>query len=181
MKYIIDPDEGTCVPYEPVQSTEVQEPIGIADSFRRHDGAREYEGIVATIQRWYYGTLVKAPWCCTALCYFLNCLGRLSAIGGKNENVKLMADACLKASKQGCGTYFPKESIPKYLKEDDILFFLWDSGSVMTVNSSKHVCVCAEDCDDDTVIRCIGGNQSDCICETVYPKSKLYAVYRINK
>ena len=68
-KYIIDTEAGTCQPYgEPIA-------LNIVDFLARYEGAKEYNGIVGAIQTWYYGSLVKAPWCATCMSWVFNKLG----------------------------------------------------------------------------------------------------------
>ena len=175
MKIIIDTEAKTCkFEDEPVMNN-----VNIADEFEKHIGATEYNGIVADIQKWYYGSLVKASWCATSLSYFANKIGKLNSIGGKNENVCMMMNSCKKAASQGLGTFFDKSNIPAVLEKGDLLFFLWN-GTVMTTTSSKHVGVssCNQSSTGATV-GCLGGNQDDMINIKAYPTAQLYAVYRI--
>lgn len=143
----------------------------LADMFEPYIGVTEWNGIVRTIQEWYYGGLVKASWCATSVSYFANQMGILMQLGGKNENVNQMRLSC---AGSGYGTYF--DNPPSQLRRGDILFWLW-SGSVMSNSSNKHVGVCYDDT-TDTIIPCIGGNQSDMICVQNYRRSALYAVFR---
>lgn len=146
----------------------------LVEWFRQNRGAKEYEGMVANIQEWYYGYLSKTAWCATAVSYAANQCGLLDAIGGKNENVYNMMLACSKSTK---GKFYSKAEIPTKIKKGDILFWLW-SGSVMRATSSKHVNIAEYDSDGDTVFG-IGGNQKDKICTLEYNRSQLYAVFRI--
>lgn len=141
---------------------------------QEHRGVTEYNGVVGDIQRWYYGTLVKSAWCATAISYFANMLGLLSDIGGKNSNVYQMYLDC---KVNGTGQMFDKNDIPKELKRNDILFWLWKD-DVMIDTSSKHVGVCEYDTSSDKIY-CIGGNQKDKICTLEYDRKYLYAVYRL--
>lgn len=148
----------------------------LAEQFKGHYGTEEYTGVVVDIQKWFYGSLVRASWCATSLCYFMEQLGKLALVGGKNENVYHMMNACRTyAMSHNDVQFFDKDHIPEKLMKDDILFWLW-SGK-MCVTGDKHVGVCAEDCVGD-LVPCIGGNQKDMICTQQYPKAKLYAVYR---
>lgn len=168
-KYLIDTDTGTCTPYNGGAS------IGkrILDLFRAYEGAVEYDGIVAEIQKWYYGSLVRASWCATSVSYF----AQKSGLTLKAENVKALLDQCKILSDTGTGKLYTKAEIPAEIKAGDILFWLW-SGSVMETTSSKHVGVAASDT-SSAAIPCIGGNQSDSICTKTYSRDKLYAVYRV--
>lgn len=153
----------------------------LADAMIPYEGVPEYTGIVADIQKWYYGSLVKAPWCATAVSYFANLAGWLEAIGGKAENVNIMRENC---RKNPLGLYYNREEVRNGLdiKKGDILFFLWnarDIKSLMTNTSSKHVGVAKCDVSGKSeMIECIGGNQDDKICTKLYSRYDLYAVYR---
>lgn len=63
----------------------------IADYFEKYLGTKEYDGIVKTIQEWYYGRLVKAAWCATSVSYFAYVAGKGSIVG-KFENVNRMKE-----------------------------------------------------------------------------------------
>lgn len=174
-KFIIDTDAMTVVPY--MDTVSQTEHITLADLFAEHRGETEYNGIVKTIQEWYYGSLVKAAWCATALSYFADKLGILDQLGGKNENVKRMMDACQSASlKTKKGTFYTRLKIPNKILKGDILFWNWDGG-IMTTSSNKHVGVAEYSSSNDTIF-CIGGNQKDKICTLEYDKASLYAVFR---
>lgn len=54
-----------------------------------HRGDTEYNGFVATIQKWFYGSMVQASWCATTISYLLAQVG-LGDI--KSENVKTLLD-----------------------------------------------------------------------------------------
>lgn len=149
----------------------------IFDGFDSNRNVLEYNGIVASIQKWFYGSLVKDSWCATSMCYFANLAGCLDAIGGKNDNVYDMMEACKKAAAAGKGTFYDKAHLPERIPQYAILFWLW-SGSTMTPSSSKHVGM-AEYASSGDHVYCIGGNQSDKICTKSYPREDLYAVYCI--
>lgn len=149
----------------------------IFDGFDANRNVKEYNGIVAEIQRWYYGSVVKDSWCATSMSYFANKAGCLDSIGGKNENVYDMMEACRKAAAAGKGTFYDKQHLPERIPQYAILFWLW-SGSTMTAGSSKHVGM-AEFASSGDSIYCIGGNQSDQICTKSYERKYLYAIYCI--
>ncbi len=147
--------------------------------FDANRGVLEYNGIVGEIQKWYYGgDLVRGPWCASSMSYFANKAGLLPAIGGKNDNVYNMMQSCKLAAKEGYGTFYTREELPKRIPQYAICFFLW-SGSTMTEGSSKHVCM-SEYASTGANIYCIGGNQSDKICTKSYERSKLYGLYVLN-
>lgn len=165
-KYIIDTEAGTCQPYgAPIA-------LNTADFLARYEGAKEYDSVVSTIQKWYYGSLVKAPWCATCMSWALAMLGvRVE----KAENVYTLMRNCQYAATQGYGTFYSKSELPE-LKRGDVCFLLF-SGTTMTTTSKKHVTAFIEKPSDER-IRCIGGNQSDQIRVTDYASSTLYAMYR---
>lgn len=165
-KYIIDTDAGTCRPY----GTPIA--LNIVDFLARYKGAKEYEGVVATIQKWYYGSLVKAPWCATCMSWVFNQLG---IPVDKAENVYTLMRNCQYAATQGHGTFYGRSELPE-LKKGDVCFLLF-TGTTMTTASKKHVTAFIARPSAER-IRCIGGNQSDKIQVTDYASSTLYAVYR---
>lgn len=149
----------------------------IADELGKVRGTVEYNGIIAEMLKWYYGSVKYVPWCAVAISYICLQLGLLDDIGGKNENVNQMRIACKNAALEGKGKFFDKNNLPELIKKDDILFWLWD-GTEMKNTSSKHVGVAEYD-SSTNIIYCIGGNQKDKICTLAYNKNDLYAVYRI--
>lgn len=174
-KYIIDTETGICEPYD----GEIPETKGekLYKLFKQFEGTKEYDGIVAQFQKWYYGSLVKASWCATAVSYFADQLG----IPIKAENVNIQRWKCETLSAGGTGTYYDrrKTGLPEVIHKGDILFWLW-SGDTMTNTSNKHVGVCAVEkvAIKSAVVPCIGGNQDNSICVKNYDTRKLYAVYR---
>ena len=172
-KYIIDTETGICEPYnEDVPETKGEK---LYKLFKQFEGTKEYDGIVAQIQKWYYGSLVKASWCATAISYFADQLG----IPIKAENVNILRWKCETLSANGTGKYYDRRTtgLPDVIHKGDILFWLW-SGDQMTNSSSKHVGVCAATTSiDSAVVSCIGGNQDNKICVKNYDTRKLYAVY----
>lgn len=171
-KFIIDTDAGTVVP----MTADREESIGckIAEGFEVNDGVKEYEGIVATIQTWYYGHLVKSAWCATAMSFMMNSAGLR---GVREENVNLLRIACKAKAIAGEGKFYDRSKLPLTIRRGDVCFWLFD-GSTMTNTSKKHVNVCTDDTDGQT-IWCIGGNQDNKISVKPYKRSQLYAVYRV--
>lgn len=172
-KYIIDTETGTCVPYSNVE-VKSSNTIGekIISFFQSHRGVVEYNGIVATIQKWYYGALVQASWCATAMSYAIKEVCGLNIT--KQENVYLLLN---ELNNSGLGNLYMGSAIPS-VKKGDILFWLW-SGSSMSTTSNKHVGVAEIDSNNDTIY-CLGGNQKDKICTLAYNRKYLYAIYRFN-
>lgn len=170
MKYVINLDTMKVEEYrEPDMFIKT-----LADLFEEHRGVKEYEGIVAEIQRWYYGSLVKAAWCATSLSYFAKKRGILDQIGGKNENVyQMYLDAKMARPIQMVDKADLKDLA---ITRGDILFFDW-GGKGMSHGSSKHVGVAALNCKPGEPLFCIGGNQKDKICTLEYSRDALYAVF----
>ena len=171
-KFIIDTDAGTVIP----MTSDNGESIGckIASGFEVNEGVKEYEGIVATIQRWFYGNMVKASWCATSMSYMMQAAGLR---GVREENVNLLRIACKAKAIAGEGKFYDRSKLPLMIRRGDVCFWLFD-GSTMTNTSKKHVNVCTADTDSQT-IQCIGGNQDNKICVKPYKRSQLYAVYRV--
>lgn len=166
-KYIVDTEFGTCTPYAATN------PQNAADFLAQYEGVKEYEGVVAEIQKWYYGSLVKAAWCATCMSWAFH---KLSIPVDKSENVYQLMRNCQYAATQGHGAFYSKSNLPTKLQRGDICFLLFSS-SPMTTTSSKHVTAFWQDAESN-MIQCIGGNQNDSICRKTYNKDSLYAVYR---
>ena len=152
----------------------------VTDAFAPYIGTVEYNGIVATIQKWYYGSLVKDSWCATSMSYFANSLGILDKIGGKNENVYYMMRACQNA---GDGEFYYRDDIPQgYIVRRGTIIFLLTSDPPMTSTSRKHVTSAYEDFTwkGSGYVQCLGGNQSDRIKVSQYAQKNIYAIFRPN-
>ena len=149
----------------------------ITDAFEPYIGTVEYNGVVAEIQEWFYGWLIKDSWCATSVSYFANQVGVLDQIGGKNENVCNMMNA---ARKTGIGTFYYKEDIPKgyTVKRGTVMFMLW-SGEMKPDNPRIHVTTCYEDFayKGSGYCKCLGGNQSDSIKINQYSQGNIYAIF----
>lgn len=170
MKYLIDTEKGTCVPYENTETSITT----LADLFEAYEGTVEYNGIVAEIQKWYYGFVSKTAWCATAVSYFA---AQLHLPFARAENVRVLLDNVDKT----CTRIYNREygdSKDYKIKRGDILFFLWDNEERMSNVSSKHVGIAFNDSYSPYRVECIGGNQNNCICVKSYNRSNLYAVYR---
>lgn len=149
----------------------------LADELNKYHGSVEYDANVSKMIKWYYGDVRKVSWCAIAVSYICSALGCLSAIGGKHDNVNAMRKACNIASLSGYGAYYEGNRIPKLIKKNDILFWLW-SGDTMKDDSSKHVGIAEYDTDTNSIY-CVGGNQKDKVCTLKYDRKNLYAIYRI--
>lgn len=173
-KFLIDTDSMTISPYE---DSEKESSTGerLYNLFSAHNGEKEYEGVIADIQKWYYGRIVKASWCATALSFFANKVG----LALHAENVNALRVQCRQLANSGVGIYYDKDNLPDTIQKGDVLFWLWE-GLTMTNSSSKHAGVCAATTKKNKgSVLCIGGNQSDKICEKYYDVSQLYAIYRV--
>lgn len=171
-KFIDDTDAGTVVPMTAVHYKSIG--CNIVSGFEANAGVKEYDGIVAAIQTWFYDRLVKASWCATAMSYMMQAAG---LAGVREENVNLLRIACKAKALAGKGAFYDKAKLPAEIRRGDVCFWLFD-GSTMTNTSKKHVNVCTADTDGQT-IQCIGGNQDNMICTKPYKRSQLYAVYRV--
>lgn len=153
----------------------------ISDEFQPYIGTKEYNGIVATIQKWFYGDVVHASWCATSVSYFMNELGLLKQIGGKNENVYRMMKATEKANREtGKGSFAYREKLIKgQLIPRGTIIFMLHSDPPMTESSSKHVTTAAADFtfSGSGTFTALGGNQSDSIRISTYGQSEIYAVF----
>lgn len=143
----------------------------IVKEFEKYIGTVEYNGIIADIQIWYYGSLVKDAWCATSTSYFANKAGILDQLGGKNEGVYEMMNAC-RALHKTDGRFWDYPNIPRELKKDDIIFF--------KRSGMSHVAHlwCDQTYTGTGMINVIGGNQSDMICKKDYKQIGIQAVYR---
>ena len=179
MKYIIETETMKVTPYEEKATTTNTTPgktrgVQMLEQLEKWKGAKEWDNIVSGIQNWYYGYMSKTSWCSTTISFLLTAVG----IPVRRENVKALY---LFGKNSKVGRFYTnndiKNGIPKTIKRGDILFFLWE-GDKMEATSKKHVTMCEEDTDGEKIL-CIGGNQSDGINTSTYPRSKLYGVWRI--
>lgn len=138
-------------------------------------GHEEWDGVVSACQMWYYGWVLKAAWCATCVSWAAYHCGILHQIGGKNENVCCMMEAC---KDSGYGTFITGNDSD--IQKGDILFYNWDSGEMSPI-SSKHVGVAVTNTKSTSdMILTIGGNQDDKCCNKYYPRKNLYAIFRPN-
>ena len=144
----------------------------IVKEFSKYIGTTEYNGIVATIQKWYYGTLVKDAWCATSTSYFANVAGIIDQIGGKHEGVYEMMMATKRLHKND-GRFFEYPNIPSELKLNDIIFFKRNGASHVA-----HIWQTSVKYTGSGKINVLGGNQSDMICTKDYNQNSIQAVYR---
>lgn len=163
--------EKYAVPEDSGAAAEENKKMTIVEFFEKHQGVTEYNGIVATIQKWFYGSLVRDAWCATSTSYAADQAGILDQIGGKNEGVSEMMAACKKLHERD-GRFYGYSKIPYQLKRNDIVFF--------KRNGSSHVAHVWEDCfyTGSGYINVIGGNQSDMICKKDYRQANISAIYR---
>lgn len=155
----------------------------VTDLFEEHIGTQEYNGIVATIQKWYYGPgkIVKDSWCASSMSYFMNQLGLLDQLGGKNENVYYMMVSTEKASKAlQKGKFLYRDQIKEGMNipRGTIAFMLYGA-KPMVWKSSKHVTSVYSDFPwtPSGKFEALGGNQSDGINLKEYNRGNVYALY----
>ena len=155
----------------------------VTDLYEEHLGVMEYKGIVKTIQTWFYGTgkLVKDSWCATSMSYFMEQLGLLDQLGGKNENVYYMMMATEKASKalqKGKFLYRDQIKTGMNIPRGTIAFMLYGA-KPMIWRSSKHVTSVYSDFpwSPSGKFDALGGNQSDGINLKEYNRGNVYALY----
>lgn len=143
----------------------------IIGEFEKYIGVHEYDGIVATIQTWYYGYVKHDAWCATSTSYMANQAGILDQLGGKQESVYHMMNNTKKLH-QNDGRFWEYPNLPVNLRKHDVIFFQRQGIS--------HVAHCYEDTvySGSGKINVIGGNQSDMICVKGYNQSGIQAVYR---
>lgn len=141
----------------------------LLEAFTPYIGTREYNGIVAEIQKWYYGFVSQTAWCATSMSYFANKCGILDQLGGKNEGVWEMYNKCKTAHKGG--TFYDYGFLPEKIPEGAVCFFLR--------NGASHVTVCADtrSFNKANYLLCLGGNQHDSICMQSYKMANLQAVF----
>lgn len=130
----------------------------------RYIGTKEYDGIVSDIQTWFYGHLVKAPWCATCVSYVLSHIYNYTC---KYENVYHLNN-------------WAKSTLisvpPADAKENDLVIISY--GSPIAITSRKHATFYTGKRDDSGNYLCLGGNQSNSIRISAYSPSDIYAVYR---
>lgn len=149
-------------PYNLVPAGDVPKINTLADEFEKYLGTKEYDGIVATIQKWYYGKLVKDAWCATSVSYFANLIGVLDQLGGKAENVDVIKDRMNSKGRLDCtalyggGHYKPKRG--------DLIFF----SSKNIYKDCTHVGVVVEINHDTGYLKAISGNTSNKIGYTTH-------------
>lgn len=141
----------------------------ILEGFQQYEGTKEYDGIVAEIQTWYYGKMKRDAWCATSESYFANRAGVLDQLGGKNEGVREMYEACKRAKKGG--RFYDFGEIPWTIPAGAVLFFLRNGASHVTnaYETRKY--------DRQMHIACLGGNQDDQIKVKNYHMANLQAIF----
>lgn len=132
----------------------------------RHIGTQEYDGIVADIQTWFYGHLVKAPWCATCVSYVLS---NIYDYACKFENVYHLNNWAKNKSRM-------QVVDPSEAQENDLVIISF--GAPLAVTSRKHTTFYTGKRDDSGNYLCLGGNQSNSIRISAYSPSDIHAVYR---
>lgn len=141
----------------------------LIEEFSLYIGTHEYNGIVAVIQNWFYGKLVKDKWCATAMSFFAARCGILDQLGGKNEGVWEMYNACKVAHKGG--RFYDYGFLPEVIPDGAVCFFLKSGYSHVTV------CYSSRTYNKTNYLACLGGNQEDSICVKNYPMKALQAIF----
>lgn len=144
----------------------------IIEGFEEHIGTVEYNGIVADIQRWYYGYVQHSAWCATSTSYFAYQAGVLDQLGGRNEGVYEMMKACEVAHASGRvkGKFYGYGNFPEIIPKGAVIFF--------QRLGLSHVAHCYEPIKYSKLgwIQCIGGNQNDSICVKRYSMAAIQAI-----
>lgn len=162
MKIVIDTTLRTCTFQEECEN--VIRETNCASKLADHLGTKEYDGIVAEIQKWYYGRLVKAAWCATCVSYFCYKYAKQGSFmqTHKYESCTAMRAALIKnnlydsTKHYGGGNYKAKIG--------DIVFISWKNNP----NSPDHVGF-VHDIDHTTgELLVISGNSSDMIKVDAY-------------
>lgn len=128
----------------------------LADAFEEHIGAKEWDSFVTSIQKWYYGSLVKDAWCCTSVSYFAHQLGLDSQVP-KNENVDRLKDFMVKQGKLDCTKNYGGGAY--VAKRGDLVFF----SNGFNFKDCTHVGVVQEIHYDTGWLTYISGNANDSI------------------
>ena len=144
----------------------------LADCFEAYEGTKEYNGIVAKIQEWYYGYVSKTAWCATSVSYFADYIGIADQVG-KYENVDKM--------KEHFNTRGFLDCTPTYgggaykAKRGDLVFF----SDNHTYADCTHVGVVQSINHNTGYLQWIGGNTSDAISsrETNYLTDKYVVAF----
>mgnify|MGYP001388080019 CR=1 FL=1 len=126
----------------------------ITDAFEEMLDAKEWDSDVEKIQRWYYGSYVKAPWCATSLSYFAKEVG-LDKVVGKHENCDRMKEHL---AKQGLvylspqydkkSTYAPKRGDIVLMSNKHTYNDITHVGVVSSVNQKGEINVLSGNCDN---------------------------------
>lgn len=145
----------------------------IIEGFEKFIGTTEYNGIVAEIQKWYYGYVRHSAWCATSESYMAEQAGVLDQLGGKNEGVYEMMMACKRIHENGNakGQFYWYGEIPDIIPKGAVVFF--------QKLGVSHVANAYEPTKYSKLgwIQCLGGNQSDSICVKRYSMAAIQAIF----
>lgn len=143
----------------------------LLDVFEPFLGTKEYNGVIATIQKWYYGSVVKDSWCATSLSWAMGRLGLMMyCLGGKYENVYNLNLAI-----QSEGKCKQIDFNNEYMLPGDIVILCYSDAFTWT--SQNHVTVFRTYSDKPYFIG-RGGNQNNSICDKHFDKSNIIYVWR---
>lgn len=158
MRYIVDTERLTITPLD-----ETSEKKTLADIMTPWIGTKEYDGVIAEIQNWYYGRLVKDAWCATAVSYAAHLLGgEIEKIVGKYENVDSMKKHLVNQNRLDCtknyggGAYKPVRG--------DLVFF----SAVHNYKDCTHVGVILTADNKTGYLETVSGNASDMVKRDTY-------------
>ena len=144
----------------------------IIEGFEQYIGTVEYNGIIAEIQKWFYGFVSHTAWCATSTSYFADKAGVLDQLGGKNEGVYEMMKDCEVAHATGRvkGKFYGYGNFPEIIPKGAVIFF--------QRLGLSHVAHCYEPIKYSKLgwIQCIGGNQNDSICVKRYSMAAIQAI-----
>lgn len=153
-----------------LQPTAQKQYLTLADVFLKYEGTQEYNGIVKTIQTWFYGHEVKDAWCCTALEWGLAQLGlfQYTLNRKKEDNVYdlyLLLENAVENEKID-KVYSPQKG--------DIVVLCWNK----EFNRESHKHITAVLSESAWGIECIGGNQNNGFNREVYSPDAVISYYR---
>lgn len=146
--------------------------LTLADVMEVYEGTKEYTGVVAAAQKWYYGYVSETSWCATFLCWCLAQMGiRAYTLDGRAENVYILNELLIQAAAKD------KVKIidPKHGERGDIIIYSWSEP--FSAISSKHVGVISSPL-EGSLYPTIGGNQDDMIKVTKYHIQYVKGIYR---
>lgn len=157
------------IEYVPAENTPL---LTLADVMEVYEGTKEYTGVVAAAQKWYYGYVSETSWCATFLCWCLAQMGiRAYTLDGRAENVYILNELLIQAAAKDK----VKQIDPKQGERGDIIIYGWSEP--FSTTSSKHVGVISGP-REGSLYPTIGGNQDNMIKVTKYHIQYVKGIYR---